>query len=94
MNPTSRIHFFSYKSAFLFFVFILVFNFVFNPALTALGIDKHLSLYLVNTFGISVGLTLIIRLVEGKFKNKKHASILFLSLLALSAFVCYAIVFS
>ncbi|MFJ7754018.1 hypothetical protein ACQKGI_04515 [Peribacillus muralis] len=94
MNSTSRIHFFSYKSAFLFFSFILVFNFIFNAMMNALGMDKQLSLYLGNTFAISAGLTMVICLVEGKFKNKKQASLLFLSLLAVSAVVCYAIIFA
>ncbi|AOH55404.1 hypothetical protein ABE28_013685 [Peribacillus muralis] len=94
MNSTSRIHFFSYKSAFFFFSFILVFNFIFNAMMNALGMDKQLSLYLGNTFAISAGLTMVICLVEGKFKNKKQASLLFLSLLAVSVVVCYAIIFA
>ncbi|MFD6211015.1 hypothetical protein [Peribacillus sp. NPDC060253] len=92
MNSTSRIHFFSYKSAFLFFSFILVFNFIFNTVMNAFEIDKRFSLYLGNTFAISAGLTMVVCLVEGKFKNKKQASLLFLSLLAVSALVCYAII--
>ncbi|MFF2586280.1 hypothetical protein ACFVSS_00105 [Peribacillus butanolivorans] len=94
MNSTTRIHFFSYKSAFLFFSFILVFNFIFNTLMKAFGIDKQLSLYLGNTFAISAGLTIVIILVEGKFKNKKQATLLFLSLLAVSALVCYAIIYA
>ncbi|KQU20443.1 hypothetical protein ACWF7H_17790 [Peribacillus butanolivorans] len=94
MNSTTRIHFFSYKSAFLFFSFILVFNFIFNTLMNAFGIDKQLSLYLGNTFAISAGLTIVIILVEGKFKNKKQATLLFLSLLAVSALVCYAIIYA
>ncbi|MCK1991209.1 hypothetical protein GW626_12760 [Peribacillus muralis] len=94
MNSTSRIHFFSYKSAFLFFSFILVFNFIFNTVMNAFEIDKQLSLYLGNTLAISAGLTMVICLVEGKFKNKKQASLLFLSLLAVSALVCYAIIYA
>ncbi|MCK1982575.1 MULTISPECIES: hypothetical protein [Peribacillus] len=93
MNSTSRIHFFSYKSAFLFFSFILVFNFIFNGLMEAFEINKQLSLYLGNTFAISAGLTMVVCFVEGKFKNKKHASLLFLSLLAVSALVCYAIIY-
>ncbi|MGE7762204.1 hypothetical protein [Peribacillus sp. NPDC097895] len=93
MNSTSRIHFFSYKSAFLFFSFILVFNFIFNTVMNAFEIDKQFSLYLGNTFAISAGLTMVVCLVEGKFKNKKQASLLFLSLLAVSALVCYAIIY-
>ncbi|MFI8494917.1 hypothetical protein ACIGC1_18740 [Peribacillus butanolivorans] len=94
MNSTTRIHFFSYKSAFLFFSFILVFNFIFNTLMNAFGIDKQLSLYLGNTLAISAGLTIVIILVEGKFKNKKQATLLFLSLLAVSALVCYAIIYA
>ncbi|WP_057912676.1 hypothetical protein [Peribacillus muralis] len=94
MNSTSRIHFFSYKSAFLFFSFILVFNFIFNTVMNAFEIDRQLSLYLGNTLAISAGLTMVICLVEGKFKNKKQASLLFLSLLAVSALVCYAIIYA
>ncbi|MDM5153045.1 hypothetical protein QUF88_03790 [Bacillus sp. DX1.1] len=94
MNPTSRIHFFSYKSAFLFFSFILAFNLIFNPLMNAVGIDKQLSMYLGNTFAISAGLTIVITLVEGKFKNKKQALNLFLSLLVVSALICYFIVYA
>ncbi|PFE03510.1 hypothetical protein COE15_00360 [Bacillus cereus] len=94
MNSTSRIHFFSYKSAFLFFSFILVFNLIFNPLMNAVGIDKRLSLYLDNIFAISAGLTLVLIFVEGKFKNKKQALILFLSLLVASALICYPIVYA
>jgi hypothetical protein len=94
MNSTTRIHFFSYKSAFLFFSFILVFNFIFNTLMNGFGIDKQLSLYLGNTFAISAVLTIVIILVEGKFKNKKQATLLFLSLLAVSALVCYAIIYA
>ncbi|PJN90113.1 hypothetical protein [Bacillus sp. mrc49] len=94
MNTTKKIHFFSYKSAFIFFSFILVFNFIFNALMDALGMDKQLSLYLGNTCAISAGLTIVICLVEGKFKNKKQASLLFLSLLAVSAVVCHAIIYA
>ncbi|PGH77974.1 hypothetical protein CN899_29275 [Bacillus thuringiensis] len=94
MNSTSKIHFFSYKGAFLFFSFILVFNFICNPIMNAVGMDKQLSLYLGNTFSISVGLTIVITFVEGKFKNRKQAFIFFLSLLVVSALICYLIVYT
>ncbi|EJQ46378.1 hypothetical protein BWGOE4_35760 [Bacillus mycoides] len=94
MNSTSKIHFFSYKSAFLLFSFILVFNLIFNPLMNVGGIDKQLSLYLGNTFAFSAGLTVVITLVEGKFKNKKQALILFLSLIVVSALICYPIVYA
>jgi hypothetical protein len=55
--------------------------------------NKQLSLYLGNTFAISSGLTMVVCFVEGKFKNKKQATLLFLSLLAVSALVCYAIIY-
>lgn len=59
----------------------------------AFEINKQLSLYLGNTFAISAGLTMVVCFVEGKFKNKKHASLLFLSLLAVSALICYVIIY-
>lgn len=93
MKTSNRIHFFSYKSAFLFFVFILLMNLVFNPVMNVVGLDRLMSLFLVNTIAISVGLTGIIILIEGKFQNRKQASILFLTLLVFSAIVCYSIVY-
>lgn len=62
--------------------------------MNAVGIDKRLSLYLDNIFAISAGLTLVLIFVEGKFKNKKQALILFLSLLVASALICYPIVYA
>lgn len=93
VSKTSRFHFFSYKGAFLFFSFILIFNLIFNSLMNIVGIDKQLSLYIGNTFAISVGLTILIVFVEGKLKNKKQGYILFLSLLLLSSIACYFIVY-
>lgn len=93
MNSTSRIHFFSYKSAFLFFSFILVFNLIFNPLLGFLGVNKQLALYVINSLGISGGLTGVVVLIEGKFKTKKQMLMLFSSLLAVCLIICYVIVF-
>lgn len=93
MNVTAGLHFFSYKSAFLFFSFIIVFNLIFNPIMNSLEIDKHLSLFIGNSFAISAGLTMITNFVEGKCKTKKKSAILFLSLLAVSTMVCYVIVY-
>jgi hypothetical protein len=36
---------------------------------------------------------MVVCFVEGKFKNKKQATLLFLSLIAVSALVCYAIIY-
>ncbi|MFS0784733.1 hypothetical protein [Bacillus sp. 1P06AnD] len=93
MKTAANIHYFSYKSAFLFFVFILVFNLIFNPVLSMAGLGTKASLYVVNTLGISLGLTAVIIFVEGKFKNKKQGSLLFGSLLVVSAAVCYAVIY-
>jgi hypothetical protein len=94
VSKTSRFHFFSYKGTFLFFSFILIFNLIFNSLMSALGMDKQLSLYIGNTFAISLGLTILIAFVEGKLKNKKQGYILFLSLLLLSSIACYFIVYA
>jgi|SRR6478752_2762438 hypothetical protein len=94
VSKTSRFHFFSYKGAFLFFSFILIFNLIFNSLMNIVGIDKQLSLYIGNTFAISLGLTILIVFVEGKLKNKKQGYILFLSLLLLSSIACYFIVYA
>lgn len=94
VSKTSRFHFFSYKGAFLFFSFILIFNLIFNSLMNIVGIDKQLSLYIDNTFAISLGLTILIVFVEGKLKNKKQGYILFLSLLLLSSIACYFIVYA
>lgn len=94
VSKTSRFHFFSYKGAFLFFSFILIFNLIFNSLMNIVEIDKQLSLYIGNTFAISLGLTILIVCVEGKLKNKKQGYILFLSLLLLSSIACYFIVYA
>ncbi|MEH6992835.1 hypothetical protein V7075_08990 [Neobacillus drentensis] len=91
--PSPKLHFFSYKSAFIFFSFILVFNLIFTPLLTVLGVDQQLALYLINTIAISVGLTGVIVLIEGKCKTKKQAAALLLSLFIGCLLVCYVIVF-
>ncbi|MCM3763660.1 hypothetical protein [Neobacillus niacini] len=91
--PTPKLHFFSYKSAFLFFGFILVFNLIFNPILGFFGVNKQLALYLINSLGISGGLTGAIVLIEGKFKTKKQMAMLFSALLAVCLVICYLIVF-
>ncbi|MEH7479718.1 hypothetical protein V7157_01155 [Neobacillus drentensis] len=88
-----KLHFFSYKSASLFFGFILVFNLIFNPLLRVMGVDQQLALYLINTIGISVGLTGVIVFIEGKFKTKKQMTALFLSLFSGCLLVCYLIVY-
>ncbi|WP_214744961.1 hypothetical protein [Exiguobacterium sp. s189] len=93
MKAAQKIHFFSYKSAFLFFSFILALNLVVNPLLTGFGVNETLSLFLINTVGISVGLVFVLVWVEGKFKQKKKAGILLLSLLILSGSVCFSILY-
>ncbi|MGG3564615.1 hypothetical protein ABES03_23765 [Neobacillus rhizosphaerae] len=91
--PSPKLHFFSYKSGFLFFGFILVFNLIFNPLLRVSGVDQQLSLYLINSIGISVGLTGVLVLIEGKFKTKKQMTALFFSLLIGCLLSCYLIVY-
>jgi hypothetical protein len=94
-SPVSspKLHFFSYKSGFLFFGFILVFNLIFNPLLRMIGVDQQLALYIINTIGISVGLTSVMVLIEGKFKTKKQMTALFFSLFIGSLLACYLIVY-
>ncbi|TDL82893.1 hypothetical protein E2R53_04950 [Peribacillus frigoritolerans] len=93
MKQVHRIHFFSYKSAFLFFCFMLILNLVLNPILYGFGIDKELSLFLVNTIGISACLVLILVFIEGKFKEKKKSGQLFLLLLLLNGLICFSILY-
>ncbi|WP_088042712.1 hypothetical protein [Bacillus sp. EAC] len=94
MNTTKNLHFFSYKAAIVFFVFILAFNLIFNPVLLFIGMSKNLAVFITNSIGLSVGLTSVIVFIEGKFKNKKQASILFISLLAFCIVTCYIVVFN
>ncbi|WP_282035298.1 hypothetical protein [Metabacillus indicus] len=93
MKPVHKIHFFSYKSAFLFFCFVLALNLMVNPLLNGMGVDEKLSLLLINTIGISTGLVLILVLIEGKFRDKKKSGLLFLCLLLLSGLVCFSILY-
>lgn len=94
MDTTKKIHFFSYKSAFLFFIFILAFNLIFNPVLQLIGMSKEFALFATNSIGLSIGLTSILVFIEGKFKNKKQSLILFFSLLVFCTITCYAVVFN
>jgi len=93
VNNTSGIHFFSYRSAFLFFGFILIFNLIFNYVMNALGVGYNHALYIGNMFAISGSLTFILSVVEGKIKGKKQCYTLFFSLLFLSAIAGYFIVY-
>ncbi|MGG0175088.1 hypothetical protein [Gottfriedia acidiceleris] len=94
MNTTKNLHFFSYKGAFAFFVFILAFNLIFNPVLLLLGMTRDLAVFITNSIGLSVGLTSVIVFIEGKFKNKKQALILFFTLLVFCTVTCYLVVFN
>lgn len=94
MDTTKKLHFFSYKSAFLFFIFILAFNLIFNAVFQYIGMTKEFALFATNSLGLSIGLTTIIVFIEGKFKNKKQASKLFFSLLVFCTVTCYIVVFN
>ncbi|PGS49843.1 hypothetical protein [Bacillus sp. AFS041924] len=94
MNTTKNLHFFSYKGAFVFFAFILAFNLIFNPVILLIGMSKDLAVFITNSIGLSVGLTSVIVFIEGKFKNKKQASILFFSLFVFCTVTCYIVVFN
>ncbi|XZF75490.1 hypothetical protein ACSBO6_18220 [Bacillus sp. AL-1R] len=94
MNTTKNLHFFSYKAAFTFFVFILAFNLIFNPVLHFFGMTKDLAVFITNSIGLSVGLTGVIVFIEGKFKNKKQALILFFTLLVFCTVTCFLVVFN
>ncbi|KMY50922.1 hypothetical protein [Peribacillus loiseleuriae] len=93
MNTSPKLHFFSYKGAFLFFSFVLIFNLLFTPLLQIIGVDKYMALYIGNTFVISVGLTAVLVFIEGKCKGIKQILTLFFSLLIFCAMVCYLIVY-
>lgn len=94
MDTTKKFHFFSYKSAFLFFIFILAFNLIFNPIFQLIGMTKEFALFITNSLGLSIGLTTIIVFIEGKFKNKKQSFTLFFSLLVFCTITCYIVVFN
>lgn len=93
--PTApaKLHFFSYKSAFLFFSFVLVSNLILTPLLRITGMDIQLILYLINTIAISSGMTAVIVFVEKKFRGKKQTTALFMTLLLTCLIVCYFIVY-
>ena len=88
-----KLHFFSYKSAILFFSFVFISNLIFNPLLSFIGVEKQLALYLINSIAISVGLTAVIVLVEIKFTSSKQMTVLFLSLFVFCMGVGWLIIY-
>ena len=83
----------SFKSAFAFFFMMIIINLIFQPLLRFLGISEQVSLFMVNSVGISIALSYALLVLNKMYRNKKQAFILS-GLITVSSFlVCYAVIF-
>lgn len=63
----------SFESAFFFFGITFLVNIVVTPLLVRLGISQNLSIFIVNSIGISTTLTYVILVMNNMYRNKKQA---------------------
>jgi len=83
----------SFKSAFLFFGVIILINFLFQPLFGLLGISPQVSLFVINSVGISITLSYVLLVLNKMYRSKKQALVVS-GLITLSSFlVCYAVIF-
>ena len=63
----------SFKSAFFFFGSTFLVNIIVTPLLIMLGISQEMSIFIVNSVGISASLTYVILVMNKMYRNKKQA---------------------
>ncbi|EIT86371.1 hypothetical protein A374_05386 [Fictibacillus macauensis ZFHKF-1] len=93
MNKASSLHYFSYRSAFVFFFFLFLMNVCGHPLLVGMGLSENLSLFVVNSLAVSIGMTGVLRLLEGRLRERKALVGVFALLLVVSGITCFAILF-
>ena len=83
----------SFKSAFVFFGLVILINFIFQPLFGLLGISEQVSLFVINSVGISIALSYALLVLNKMYRSKKQALIMS-GLITLASFlVCYAVIF-
>ena len=82
----------SYKSAFTFFFVVTGLNLVFNPLLMTLGISQQMSLFVINSLGISATLSYVLLKLNGFYRNIKQAILLTSLIFTISTVSCYALI--
>jgi len=83
----------SFKSAFAFFFMVMIINLIFQPLLRLLGISEQVSLFVINSVGISLALSYAMLVLNKMYRNKKQALVLSGLITASSFLVCYVVVF-
>lgn len=83
----------SFKSAFLFFLMVIVINVIFQPVFRLFGVSDQVSLFIINSVGISIALSYALLVLNKMYRNKKQAIIISGLIAIVSFLVCYTVIF-
>ncbi|UPM54856.1 hypothetical protein [Gottfriedia acidiceleris] len=84
MKETSWFIKFNYKSAIIFFSFVIIINLLLCPLIQQIGFAYQTSLFIANSIACSIGLPFVVLKLEGKYKNRRQA----LKFILISTAVC------
>lgn len=89
----SKIIRFRFKSALFFLTFAVVSNFLFTPLLLQMGLDREMAMFLVNSIAGSIGVAIVVLVLEGKYRNRLQALRFCLGTAVIVTASCYYLVF-
>lgn len=89
----SKIIRFRFKSALFFLTFAVVNNLLFTPLLLSMGLSRQMGMFLTNSIAGSIGVSIVVLVLEGKYKNRQQALRFCLGTLAVVTASSYYLVF-
>jgi len=84
---------FRFKSALFFLTFAVVCNLLCTPLLLAMGLSKQLAMFLTNSIAGSIGVAIVVLVLEGRYKGRMHALRFCLGTAVIVFASCYYLVY-
>ncbi|WP_232698233.1 hypothetical protein [Brevibacillus daliensis] len=93
MDTGNKLLRFRWKSAIFFFGFVVGLNLLLVPVLSWFGLSDQLSLFIVNSVGCGVGVSIVMLRLEGKYQSRKQATRYTLGALAVCTALSYYLIY-